>query len=378
MRPEMKKTFLLALLVVLVSFANVFTFPRFALRSGQKCIDCHINPTGGEMRSDGGWLYGKNTLSMYTSDGKLSPKIGENITFGLDYRTQYLTKSTDSTMQSDFMKMEGTIYLNVGLSDKIDVFARYDFLFNIWEAYGLLNVLPNNGYIKVGTFSPNFGIRLDDHTAYTRGGDLGILFATGSRQGLIYDPFYTETGIEAGINIGRLINITASVGNPRLQEFVADPTYTTRFEITPIIANKISLLIGGSYAIYKEQRFDPVAARNGIANIQFYGGFAGIGYGDATLMAEYDIGKNNIVNGSTTSSLMIEGSYRLIKGLEAVVRYDRFDKNIDTPNNELERLIAGFGFYPYSFIEIIPQYRFQWETPEVKNNSLVLQFHFYY
>jgi hypothetical protein len=374
----MRKFIFFTVIVSFVLTAQMFSLPRFALRSGQKCIDCHINPTGGEMRSDGGWLYGRNTLSMYTSDGKLSPKIGDNISFGFDYRTQYLTKSTDSTMQSDFMKMEGTIYINVEMSDKIDVYARYDFLNSIWEAYGLLNVLPNDGYIKVGTFSPNYGIRLDDHTAYTRGGDLGILFATGSRQGLIYGPFYTETGIEAGVNIGKFINITASAGNPRLQEFVADPTYTTRLEITPVIANKVSLLFGSSYAIYKEQRFDPISLKSGISNIQFYGGFAGIGFGNATLMAEYDIGKNNITNGSSTSSLMIEGSYRLIKGLEAVVRYDRFDKDIDTPNNELQRLIAGFEFYPYSFIEVIPQYRFQWETPEVKNNSLVVQFHLYY
>lgn len=352
--------------------------PRFALRSGGKCIDCHINPTGGEMRSMGGWLYGKNTLSMYTSDGKLSPKIGDNISFGFDYRTQYLTKSTDSTTQSDFQKMEGTIYLNVGLSDKIDVYARYDFLFSIWEAYGVLNVLPNDSYIKVGTFAPNYGIRLDDHTAYTRGGDLGVLFSTGSRQGLIYDPRYVETGVELGINLGSIFNLTASVGNPRNREFLADPTYTARLEFTPIIANKIALLFGGSFTSYKEQRFNAISGMNSIANIQFYGGFAGIGVGDATLLAEYDIGKDNIVTGQKTGSLMIEGAYRITKGLEGVVRYDRFDRNINNSNDELQRLIVGVELYPYSFIEILPQYRLQWETPEVKNNSFVMQFHLYY
>ena len=374
----MKNIICCVLLIILFSSIYNFALPRFALRSGQTCVDCHVNPTGGEMRSKGGWFYGKNTLPMYRSDGTLSPKIGENITFGLDYRTQFLTKSTDSTFQTDFQKMEGTIYLNVEMSDEIDVYARYDFLFSIWEAYALLNVLPNDSYIKVGTFSPNFGIRLDDHTAYTRGGDLGVLFATGSRQGLIYDPRYTETGVELGINIGEAAFLTASVGNPRSREFIADPTYTARLEFHPVIADKISLLFGGSFAAYKEQRFNPVKNQSGIANIQFYGGFGGIAVGDATLMAEYEIGKNNIITGSSTSSLMIEGAYTITKGLEAVVRYDRFDKDINSPGNELKRLITGFEFYPFSFIEIKPQYRFQWETPEVKNNSFVLQFHFYY
>ena len=355
-----------------------YAFPRFSLRSGGKCIDCHVNPTGGEMRSMGGWLYGKNTLSLYTSDGELSPKIGDNITFGFDYRTQYLTKSTDSTLQSDFQKMEGSIYFNVELSDKINVYARYDFLFSIWEAYGVLNVLPNDGYIKVGTFSPNYGIRLDDHTAYTRGGDLGVLFSTGGRQGLIYDPRYTETGVELGLNFGEFAELTASVGNPRFSVFVTDPTYTARLSFNPVVASKVALLFGGSFASFKDHRINSTTGKVFYANVNMYGGFAGIGLGDFTILGEYDIAEDNFSAGNNSSAMMVEGAYRFSKGFEGVVRYDKFDRNINLPNDDFRRLILGMSVYPYSFIELIPQYRFQWETPEVKNNSFVLQFHLYY
>jgi hypothetical protein len=37
---------------------------------------------------------------------------------------------------------------------------------------------------------------LDDHTSYTRGGDFGLLFSGGAIQGLVYHPFYIETGVE--------------------------------------------------------------------------------------------------------------------------------------------------------------------------------------
>lgn len=370
------------LIFIIIIFPGIvmqtYSLPRFALRSGQKCIDCHINPTGGEMRSDGGWLYGKNTLSLYTSNGKLSPKISDNITFGFDYRTQYLTKSTDSTLQSDFQKMEGTIYLNVDLSEQINVYARYDFLFSIWEAFAVLKILPNDSYLKVGTFSPNFGIRLDDHTAYTRGGDLGVLFRTGGRQGLIYDPRYTETGIELGLNFGEIAEFTASVGNPRFSEFVTDPTYTARLSFNPVVADKVSLLFGGSFASFKDRRVNPVNSKAFYANVNMYGGFAGLGFGDFTLLGEYDIAEDNFTAGNNSSAMMFEGTYRFSKGFEGVLRYDRFDRNTNIPDDDFRRLVVGMAIYPYSFIEVIPQYRFQWETPSVKNNSFVLQFHFYY
>ncbi len=92
--------------------------------------------------------------------------------------------------------MTGSVYGRVGLSKKINILARYDFVNDIWEAYGVAHILPNNSYIKAGSFQPNFGIRLDDHTAYPRGGDFFLLFQSGARTGLIYDPFYIESGGE--------------------------------------------------------------------------------------------------------------------------------------------------------------------------------------
>jgi hypothetical protein len=77
---------------------------------------------------------------------------------------------------------------------------------------------------------------------------------------------------------------------------------------------------------------------------------------------------------------MIEGAYQIIKGLEAVIRYDRFDPFSDLEDDAVSRLIFGFEIFPYSFIELRPQFRLQMEEedPSVDNNSFVLQFHFWY
>jgi len=342
----MRKNILLlaSILVIIIPF-EILPLPRFAVRLRDKCVDCHYNPTGGIIRNENGFFYGQNLLSM------ISPRAKEK-------------------NRTDFQRMTGSVYGRVGLSKKINIIARYDFVWNIWEAYGVAHILPNNGYIKAGSFQPNFGIRLDDHTAYTRGGDFFLLFQDGARTGLIYDPFYIESGGELGIYVSNFAFLTASIGasvgknnNPTLTK---DPTYTARLELTPSIG-KVGFLLGGSYAAAKVPQ-----------TTEMYGGFAGIGYDRFSLLAEFDIANNLLDEDTKSNMLMVEASYVIILGLEAYARYDWLDKDVDKDTGTIAHLILGFEFIPYSFIEIRPQYRFIIEDPTIDNNAVVIQFHFWY
>ena len=83
-------------------------------------------------------------------------------------------------------------------------------------------------------------------------------------------------------------------------------------------------------------------------------------------------------DGQKSNFAMAEAAYVIIMGLEAVVRYDRIRSNTSVERDELQHIIVGFEWFPYSFIEIRPQYRFILEDPSQKNNSAVIQFHFWY
>ena len=90
----MKKSILLLtpILVIIFQF-DILPLPRFAVRLSDKCVDCHYNPTGGIIRNENGFFYGQNLLSMISpreKDFSMSPKINENISFGLDFRGQFL------------------------------------------------------------------------------------------------------------------------------------------------------------------------------------------------------------------------------------------------------------------------------------------------
>jgi hypothetical protein len=367
------------ILEVLAIVHTVQAIPRYALRMGAQCVDCHISPTGGEMRNKGGWHYSLRALPLISPREKdealnMSNEIGKNIDIGLDYRTQYLY--SQELQKTAFQKMQGAIYIDAKIMDSIDVYANYDFVNTNWEGFVVAHIFPNSSYLKVGTFVPDFGVWLDDHTAYTRGGDLGYLFTTNQRQGLIYDSRYNITGVEAGFNISDFGLFTASIGSPVSLNFNSDPIYTTSIKFMPVIGHTLALMFGGSFSTFKGPLiYTQVPSEH---KVNMYGGFAGFGIGNFTLIGEYDIVQDYIQTGTRSAAQMAEVSYVLLKGLEAVIRYDRFDPNTSINNDDVSRLNVGFSIYPYSFVEIIPEYRFQFETPSVKNDSFILQFHFFY
>jgi hypothetical protein len=313
------------------------------------------------------------------SDFEMSNKINENIQFGFDVRGQYLLQTTDSTKKTDFQRMNASLYGNIDLSEDISFVARYDFIQGIWEGYGVVHLVPEVFYVKGGTFSPNFGLRLDDHTAYTRGGDLGLLFTTGTKQGLIYTPMYVETGVEVGINIFEKAFLTASVGNESSQLFIKDPSFTTNLKVTPLSGDEVALFFGGSLNIFRDSRSSgPPNFQQIFPQVKTYGGYFGLGFNNITIMGEYDLADDYLPTDNKSAFVMLEVSYKIIKGLDAVFRFDRFDPDTKSDDDDLNRYVIGFEFFPYSFIEIRPQYRFQIETPSIKNDAALIQFHLWY
>lgn len=344
---------------------NLFALPRFALMRGNQCRDCHSNPTGGVIRNKDGWNYGKNNLRLFKSSKKdLSNKLNENISIGFDFRFQYLY--SEELKRTDFHKMAGGVYTNFELSDEFHFISTYDLYRGYFEGYGILNILPLEGYIKIGTFYPNFGIHLDDHTAYTRNGDAGLLNTTIS-QGLIFASGYNQTGIEVGFYPTDFSFITLSAGQDKFP-FRNDLSYIGRVEINPSI-NGLNFLFGSSYGIFRslQNKFDLISI------------FGGVGFRRFSLLGEFVNSKDYITQDIKSQFLMIETSYRIRNGIDLVARYDRIVSDLNIKNNYASHIIVGFDLFPYSFVEIKSQYRINLENPRIyKNNSFILQFHFWY
>ncbi len=82
---------------------------------------------------------------------------------GADMRTLFYSRGSNNS----FLQMEGDLYVNLRLAKKVSIFLNKG-LYSGFEVFGLLNILPANGYFKVGKFLPNYGTRMDDHTTFIR------------------------------------------------------------------------------------------------------------------------------------------------------------------------------------------------------------------
>ena len=166
-------TLAFAALAVLPAF-QAGAVPRYSARYEQNCMLCHVNPTGGGMRS----TYATQQLipreiamSPRTPDAiaQLDTHLGKNVTIGADFRELFIAATANASLAppQGFFPMQGDFYLAFQLDPKYTLY--YDrSMSNTYEVFGLANVLPWDGYLKAGRFVPAYGWKFDDHTMFVR------------------------------------------------------------------------------------------------------------------------------------------------------------------------------------------------------------------
>jgi hypothetical protein len=169
--------------------------PRFTARYRQDCTLCHQNPTGGGLRS----LYASQYLvptemSMQKYDAaqlqRIHPDLSPSITVGTDIRTIWVG-ANDSQPTHNFFQMQGDLYVGFAADEHFAASLDVDQTGST-EIYGIGWILPCNGYVKAGRFTPAFGWKFADHNMF-------------NREQLGFDqPFDTDAGLEFGIRPAHL------------------------------------------------------------------------------------------------------------------------------------------------------------------------------
>ena len=362
-------------LFLLILSIQLFALPRFAAENGTSCNLCHVNPTGAGLRNDYGIsLFSMEELPMekgmdLTNDD-YTGMILEYLRFGADLRFQVLSH-TDNQDESRtaYFPMQGDLYGNLSVSKGVEVYVKQDVLRPNPEFWSYLPLLPKDGYLRIGRFIPTYGLRLDDHTTFTRGGNLRILHGL-KKEGMPFSPDKVTPGIiEAGMYISDIF-ITLSTANKfatgnesgyGFSESLKDKNLTFRGEYTGSIGSA-PILFGSSFM--KEGDF------------QLMGVFGGTSFFGLTWIGEVDIAENWVDDNSSIASFS-EFSYPVKQGLHLVARYDLFDEDIKIKNNAISRWTVGADVFPLSFFEIKLQGRFtslsgDGENPEPE---YLIQFH---
>ncbi|MBI5472447.1 MAG: hypothetical protein HY961_08895 [Ignavibacteriae bacterium] len=360
----MKNQFSVALLALLMVAAETSTaLPRFAMRTGAKCQSCHVNPSGGGMRQAFGVQYGRETLPVPTWSedfdfDEFSTKLSETISVGADFRTLYYYIDSPGGSSNAFFQMQGDVYLNFKLAKKINIYI--DRGLSNYEIFGKLDILPANGYLKVGRFIPNYGIKVDEHRVYTRE-FTGFSPETGS-------PFFT--GGEIGFSPGP-ISLTGGIYNSsegRAPVISSNKAFLGRLEGIFKASESVNFWAGAN-VFHKN---------TGGVKTTMFGGFGGLSFGDFTVMMEGDFVKDKSAGDTTAVVAYVEADYVIVPGFDAKVIYDFYDPNKDFKTGAMWRLSLGFEFFPISGVEVRPMYRIIKEDPvDTKNNEFHMLVHFY-
>ena len=113
--------------------------------------------------------------------------------------------------------MQADIYVYLKLNQKASVFTKIGAKGSnslSTEYWVLLSNLPQNIWMKIGRSLPNYGLRVDDHTSFIRGGNYSRTTLNLEKEGLLFDPYFVPPAIlELGVPMFGGLQWTSSISS---------------------------------------------------------------------------------------------------------------------------------------------------------------------
>ncbi len=372
------------LIVFLFSFVvltvSTYAIPRFATRLNLPCQSCHVNPSGGGMRNAFGQSFGRDSLSVkswqeeYALDD-FSTKLSEFITYGADFRflAFYQSKTKPDASLSSFFPMQMDLDFNFAVSKKINLYVNPAFgPYNRLEVFGIARILPANGYVKLGRFTPPYGLRFDDHTSFVRQ-------ATPFRNNM-----GQQTGLELGFRAGSVIAMGALTNGMRgdLDGILAKAVFgklEAHGELGPIRALAGVSSYNDVSSVEKMNLLGGYASATLMDRLTLIGDIERIQGNSGSLSVSSDINQRNAPGTDLKQlAVLIEADYELLQGLDLKFMYDFFDPNTDVKSGTAVRYSGGFEFMPMSGVEVRPLFRYTKDTILNRNTTdLQIMFHLF-
>ncbi|TQV89511.1 hypothetical protein [Aliikangiella coralliicola] len=342
--------------------------PYISIKTNQPCSACHVNPSGGGMRTSYGNVYGYMELPAESSDANNFDfaKVSEFIQFGGNLRYDFDASKDDATDKtaSGFGVESAQIYTLIK-AGRDDLLLYLDQQVSPGTALSrealLIKKFDNGDYLKVGKMMPSLGLRIEDDGAFIR-----------QVTGFNFDN--SDNGIEYGLTSGSsfynffITNGTSSVTNDdnkfqfgaRAEYFLGD------------------FRIGGAAVINQGDEVDK----------KILALFAGYHWNNFTIMGEIDTvnNQNNGTangNGEDITELigLIELNYETSKGHNIKVTTEYHDPDDDFKEDHRIRNSVVYEYTPYSNIQLRFGYREREAPPQFPEQNLeriFVQTHFYF
>lgn len=339
--------------------------PAFAVRTGYACSTCHVNRTGGGLRTSFGSLYAQTVLprrllSFRQENNLLAANPDARINIGGDFRAQSLViASGDSANTFSFEVPEANFYAQVRLiPGKLSLYVDEKLGpsgASSREFFGLYEFGKGDGYVKVGKFLPPFGWRLPDDAAFIR-----------RFTGFAYSN--PDTGIEVGFEPGKWsIHLAATNG-------AGGGSDDNR-------SKQVSLLtvrrIGKGRIGLSASNNLPQGAR--VVQAGILGGFH---TGRLSLLAEADWRETRSSAGESRRLIgYFEADVLISRGFSLKLTHDWVDPDLDIETDAQTRTSIGIESVPIPFLQLRYFVRFRDGPPQTlgaRDNSVEIEAHFFF
>ena len=364
-----------ALLLLSLAVSDLaHAIPRFAIRNAADCQLCHVNPTGGGMRNS----YGRNVYAAYTLpmggsvesgrsvlNPEWAPTDDQRAAVGADLRTAIIHQSSQYVVTTDedgeeelfklpevnsFFQMQSDLYLMAQLSKRFLAYIDYGVASGSLEAFGLYQPGWAGAYVKVGTFTPAYGLKLPNHRTYIREEGMGL------------EPNLRDSGIEIGAypgSHGFSISFINGLGGG--EGLNPDSVYavTGKADVT-LSTRPFKLTLGASGWYEPGGEIDPVDGTDQTTLDLRYGPYLMASTGRLTYLGEVDLRKT-VDNAEETEYRSLasynEVDFLAAQGLDITALFEFFDPETRLTPNTVYRVGGGFELFPSPNTELKLLYR---------------------
>lgn len=354
-------------ILVLITATNLLAVPRFALMEDVSCGSCHSYQGGGGSRTSYGKEYERESLAMRNIAYPWMKEESESsVYFGLDTRYQMIAQSEEDFRQ---FPMQFALYTGAEFGSLVShaevVRISDEFRFSGGLRY---EGLPLESWVSVAKEMPVLGYRIDDHSVFTRGGNLSRVGL--EREGMPFTPFVKPPVMfELGSEPVMGLTLSVMAGSPFIAPDVLDAAIFSAFKVNYRYSGDLFTAQIGLGVLDENQNIR--------ANVMTWGlsSYGVVWLGEVSQIEAWP--SQELSNYAALNQL----SYRLIQGIDIVGRYEFFDPDTDLLTGGIERTSIGLEFFPIPGVELKVSYRrsqldLQDTSPEPES-QILSQIHIY-
>ncbi len=324
---------LLLALPALGSFAHAE--PYLAVREGLGCPACHVNPTGGGLRTSFGDVFAQTQWPQQQLDmggrGLWLGNINDFLRAGGDLRDDFSATDTKHEKKTTSFGLQELAAYGAAdvIKDRLTLYV--DELFapggtTTREAYGLLWFDQHEFYLKAGKMYLPYGLRLQDDYAFIRQAT-GVNYETsdnGAELGWLHGPWSAQLALTNG-------SAGADSDNNQGKQLTGSVVY-----VQP------GWRLGASYS-------DNGAAQG---ERRMGGVFAGLRTGPIAWLAEADyIADRTVFPNANKYAGLLEGNWAFLRGNNLKLTAEYLDPDTHIGHNQQNRFSAVWEYNPIQFLQ---------------------------